>query len=32
VTRYISLPEYFWLAEQVTDIDAATLAQAAGQT
>lgn len=26
--RYISLPEFFWLAEQVTGIDAATLAQA----
>lgn len=28
MTRYISLPEYFWLAEQVTGIDAATLARA----
>jgi death-on-curing protein len=28
VIRYISLPEFFWLAEQVTGIDAATLAQA----
>jgi len=25
VTRYISLAEYFWLAEQVTSIEAAVL-------
>lgn len=29
MTRYISLGEYFWLAEQVTGIDAASLSQAA---
>jgi death-on-curing protein len=29
VTRYITLAEYFWLAEQVTGIDADTLAKAA---
>jgi death on curing protein len=28
VTRYLSLAEYFWLAEQVTGIDASTLAKA----
>ena len=27
MTRYISLAEYLWLAEQVTGIDAATLAK-----
>ena len=26
MTRYLDLAEYFWLAEQVTGIDAATLA------
>ncbi len=25
MTRYITLGEYFWLAEQVTGVDAATL-------
>ena len=29
MTRYLTLAEYFWLAEQVTGIDAATLARAA---
>lgn len=29
MTRYISLAEYVWLAEQVTGIDAAVLAKAA---
>jgi death-on-curing protein len=28
VTRWITLPECFWLAEQVTGVDAATLARA----
>jgi death-on-curing protein len=28
VTRYITLGEYFWLAEQVTGVDADTLARA----
>ncbi len=28
MTRYLSLSEYFWLAEQVTGIDAAILAKA----
>jgi len=28
VTRYLDLAEYLWLAEQVTGIDAATLAKA----
>jgi death on curing protein len=28
VTRYISLAEFFWLAEQVTDVDAAVLIKA----
>ena len=28
MTRYLSLAEYLWLAEQVTGIDAATLAKA----
>jgi death on curing protein len=28
VTRYLSLAEYFWLAEQVTGVNAATLAKA----
>lgn len=28
MTRYISLAEYLWLAEQVTGLDAATLAKA----
>jgi death-on-curing protein len=28
VTRYITLAEYFWLAEQVTGVDADTLAKA----
>ena len=28
MTRYLSLAEYVWLAEQVTGIDAATLAKA----
>ncbi len=27
MTRYLDLAEYFWLAEQVTGIDAATLAK-----
>jgi len=27
VTRYITLAEYFWLAEQVTGVDAGTLAK-----
>jgi death on curing protein len=27
VTRYLGLAEYFWLAEQVTGVDAATLAK-----
>jgi hypothetical protein len=25
VTRYVTLAEYFWLAEQVTGVDAGTL-------
>jgi death-on-curing protein len=29
VTRYVTLAEYFWLAEQVTGVDADTLAKAA---
>jgi death-on-curing protein len=29
VTRYVTLAEYLWLAEQVTGVDAATLANAA---
>jgi death-on-curing protein len=29
VTRYISLAEYFWLAEQVTGLEAAVLIKAA---
>jgi death-on-curing protein len=29
VTRYITLAEYFWLADQVTGVDAGTLAKAA---
>jgi death-on-curing protein len=29
LTRYLSLAEYFWLAEQVTGVDAATLVKAA---
>jgi death-on-curing protein len=29
VTRYVKLAEYFWLAEQVTGVDADTLAEAA---
>ncbi len=29
MTRYITLAEYFWLAEQVTGIDAAVLVKAA---
>ena len=29
MTRYISLAEYFWLAEQVTGLEAAVLAKAA---
>jgi death-on-curing protein len=28
VTRYVALAEYFWLAEQVTGVDADTLAKA----
>ena len=28
MTRYITLAEYFWLAEQVTEIEAAVLAKA----
>jgi len=28
VTRYVTLAEYFWLAEQVTGVDADTLAKA----
>jgi len=28
VTRYVTLGEYFWLAEQVTGVDADTLAKA----
>jgi death-on-curing protein len=28
LTRYLSLAEYFWLAEQVTNVDAATLVKA----
>ena len=28
MTRYITLAEYFWLAEQVTGVDAETLAKA----
>jgi death-on-curing protein len=28
LTRYLSLAEYFWLAEQVTGVDAATLVKA----
>jgi death-on-curing protein len=28
VTRYLDLAEYRWLAEQVTGVDAATLAKA----
>jgi len=28
VTRYVTLAEYLWLAEQVTGVDAATLAKA----
>lgn len=28
MTRYVTLAEYFWLAEQVTGVDADTLAQA----
>jgi death-on-curing protein len=28
VTRYLTLAEYFWLAEQVTGVDADTLARA----
>lgn len=28
MTRYVSLAEYFWLAEQVTGIEAAVLAKA----
>jgi death-on-curing protein len=28
VTRYLGLAEYFWLAEQVTGVDAAVLAKA----
>ncbi len=27
MTRYITLPEYYWLAEQVTGVDAAVLAR-----
>lgn len=30
MTRYITLAEYFWLAEQVTGVDADTLAKASG--
>lgn len=29
MTRYISLAEYFWLAEQVTNLDARTLVKSA---
>ena len=29
MTRYISLAEYFWLAEQVTGLEAAVLVKAA---
>ena len=29
MTRYITLAEYFWLAEQVTGVPAAVLAKAA---
>lgn len=29
MTRYVTLAEYFWLAEQVTGVDADTLAKAA---
>jgi death on curing protein len=28
VTRYLTLAEYFWLAEQVTGVEAGTLAKA----
>jgi len=28
VTRYLTLGEYFWLAEQVTGIDASVLVKA----
>ncbi len=28
MTRYVTLAEYFWLAEQVTGVDAAALAKA----
>lgn len=28
MTRYLNLSEYLWLAEQVTDVDAAILAKA----
>ena len=31
MTRYLDLAEYLWLAEQVTGIDAATLAKACGR-
>ena len=30
MTRYITLAEYLWLAEQVTGVDAVTLAKASG--
>ena len=29
MTRYITLPEYLWLAEQVTGVEAAVLVKAA---
>ena len=29
MTRYVTLAEYFWLADQVTGVDADTLARAA---
>ena len=29
MTRYVTLAEYFWVAEQVTGLDAHTLAKAA---
>ncbi len=28
MTRFVTLGEYFWLAEQVTGVDAGTLAKA----
>jgi hypothetical protein len=29
VTRYLTLAEYFWLADQITGVDAETLTKAA---